>query len=53
MFLTVGSATTATVIVQVGSGHVDGHARRTDFVTYRTVDGGRTWRPTIVRLPAG
>jgi photosystem II stability/assembly factor-like uncharacterized protein len=51
MFLTVQSPTTATVIVQVTRGH--GHAARTNFVTYRTTDGGRTWRPGVVRLPAG
>ncbi len=51
--LTVQSATTATVIAVVTRGRVDGHAARTDFVTYRTTDGGRTWRPTVVRLPPG
>ena len=50
-FLTVQSTTTATVIVQVTRGH--GHAAQTDFVTYRTTDGGRTWHPGVVRLPAG
>ena len=51
--LTVQSATTATVIVQLARGRVDGHAARTAFVTYRTTDGGRTWAPSVVRLPAG
>lgn len=51
--LSVQSPTTATVIVVVTRGHVDGHAAQTDFVTYRTTDGGHTWRPTAVRLPAG
>ena len=41
------------MIVQVTRGPVDGHAARTDFVTYRTTDGGRTWRPGVIRLPAG
>jgi photosystem II stability/assembly factor-like uncharacterized protein len=49
MFLTVQSRTTATVIVQVSAGR----PARTDFVTYRTTDGGRTWSPSVVRLPAG
>lgn len=48
--LTVQSPATATVIVLVTRG--SGHARRTNFVTYRTTDGGRTWRPSVVRLPA-
>jgi photosystem II stability/assembly factor-like uncharacterized protein len=51
--LTVQSATTATVIAVVTRGHVDSHAAQTDFVTYRTTDGGRTWRPNVVRLPRG
>jgi photosystem II stability/assembly factor-like uncharacterized protein len=51
--LAVQSATTATVIAVVTRGHVDGHAARTDFVTYRTTDGGHTWRPSVVRLPPG
>jgi hypothetical protein len=51
--LTVQSASTATVIAVVTRGHLDGHAARTDFVTYRTTDGGRTWRPSVVRLPPG
>jgi hypothetical protein len=51
IFLTVQSPTTATVIVQVSRGH--GPGGRTGFVTYRTTDGGRTWRPSVVRLPAG
>lgn len=51
LFLTVQSTTRATVIVQVTRGH--GRSGRTDFVTYRTTDGGRTWRPGVVRLPAG
>jgi photosystem II stability/assembly factor-like uncharacterized protein len=49
--LTVQSPATATVIVSVTRG--GGHAARTNFVTYRTTDGGRTWSPTVVRLPAG
>jgi photosystem II stability/assembly factor-like uncharacterized protein len=51
--LTVQSPTTATVIAVVTRGRVDGHAARTNFVTYRTTDGGRTWRPSVVRLPLG
>lgn len=51
--LTVQSPMLATVVTQVTRGHVDGHAARTNFVTYRTTDGGRTWRPSVVRLPAG
>ena len=51
VFLTVQGPTTATVIVQISRGH--GHAGRTDFVTYRTTDGGHTWSPSAVRLPAG
>ena len=51
--LAVQSATTATVIAVVTRGRVDGHAARTNFVTYRTTDGGQTWRPSVVRLPAG
>jgi photosystem II stability/assembly factor-like uncharacterized protein len=51
--LTAQSATTATVIAVVTRGHVDGHAAQTDFVTYRTTDGGRTWRTRAVRLPSG
>jgi photosystem II stability/assembly factor-like uncharacterized protein len=52
--LAVKSATTATVIAVVSRGHVDNnHAARTDFVTYRTTDGGQTWRPSVVRLPPG
>ncbi len=53
VLLTVQSPTTATVIVMVSRGRVDGHAGRTDFVTYRTTDGGRTWTPRAVLLPAG
>jgi hypothetical protein len=37
----------------VTHGRVDGHAQFTNFVVYRTTDGGRTWRPSVVRLPAG
>jgi hypothetical protein len=51
--LTVQGPTTATVIAVVTRGRVDGHAKRTDFVTYRTTDGGRTWRPSVVLLPDG
>ena len=51
--LAVQSPATATVIVQVTRGRVDGHAAQTDFVTYRTTDGGHTWRPSVVGLPAG
>jgi photosystem II stability/assembly factor-like uncharacterized protein len=51
--LIASSPTTATVIAQVTRGRVDGHAAQTDFVTYRTTDGGRTWHPSVVRLPAG
>ncbi len=51
--LAVQSPTTATVVAVVTRGHVDGHAKRTDFVAYRTTDGGQTWRPSVVRLPAG
>ena len=51
VFLTVQSPTDAIVIVQVSRGR--GHAERTDFVTYRTTDGGRSWHPGVVRLPAG
>ena len=53
VLLTVQSPTTAAVIAMVSRGRVDGHAKRTDFVTYRTTDGGRTWRPSVVLLPAG
>jgi photosystem II stability/assembly factor-like uncharacterized protein len=49
--LSVQSPATATVIVSVTRG--SGRARRTNFVTYRTTDGGRTWRPSAVRLPTG
>ena len=51
--LTVASASTATVIAQVSRGHVDRHPAQTDFVTYRTTDGGQTWHPSVVRLPSG
>lgn len=50
--LTVQSPTTATVVTQVSRGHIDGHPSQTDFVTYRTTDGGRTWRTSVVLLPA-
>jgi photosystem II stability/assembly factor-like uncharacterized protein len=50
-FLSVQSSTTATVVVQVTRGR--GRATRTDFITYRTTDGGRTWRPRVLRLPSG
>ncbi|MFZ1996616.1 MAG: hypothetical protein WAU75_21060, partial [Solirubrobacteraceae bacterium] len=51
--LAVQSPTTATVVAVVTRGRVDGHAQRTDFVTYRTADGGRTWTPRVVLLPTG
>lgn len=47
--LAVQSPVAATVIVAV----TRGHAVQTDFVTYRTTDGGRTWTPSAVRLPPG
>lgn len=49
--LAVQSASTATVVAVVTHGRVDGHAQFTNFVVYRTIDGGRTWRPSVVRLP--
>jgi photosystem II stability/assembly factor-like uncharacterized protein len=51
--LTVQSPTAATVVVVVTRGRVDGHAKRTDFVAYRTTDGGHTWTPRVVLLPVG
>jgi photosystem II stability/assembly factor-like uncharacterized protein len=51
--LAVQSPTTATVVAVVTRGRVDGHAKHTDFVAYRTTDGGRTWTPRVVLLPAG
>ncbi|MGH2894811.1 MAG: hypothetical protein ACRDPM_16325, partial [Solirubrobacteraceae bacterium] len=51
--LAVQSPTTATVIAQVTRRRTGAHATRTDFVSYRSTDGGRTWAPTVVRLPAG
>jgi hypothetical protein len=51
--LAVQSATTATVIAVVTSGHIGDRPARTDFVTYRTTDGGQTWHPSVVRLPPG
>jgi photosystem II stability/assembly factor-like uncharacterized protein len=51
--LAAQNASTATVVAVVTHGRVDGHAQFTNFVVYRTTDGGRTWRPSVVRLPAG
>ncbi len=53
VLLTAQSETTATVIAVVTRGRAGGHAARTNFVSYHTTDGGRTWRPSVVRLPAG
>ncbi|HEX4012173.1 MAG TPA: hypothetical protein VHX62_19280 [Solirubrobacteraceae bacterium] len=50
--LAVQSATAATVVAVVTRGRVDGHARVTDFIAYRTTDGGASWQPRVVRLPA-
>jgi photosystem II stability/assembly factor-like uncharacterized protein len=51
--LSVQSAETAEVIVSLTRGHVQHHAQYTNFVVYRTTDGGRSWQPSVVRLPAG
>ncbi len=48
---TAQSVTTATVIARVTAGR--GNAGRTNFVTYHTTDGGRTWSAVPVRLPSG
>lgn len=43
----------ADVVVSLSRGHVQHHATFTNLVVYRTADGGRSWRPSVVRLPAG
>jgi hypothetical protein len=50
--LAIQSPTAATVVAVITRGRVDGHARVTDFVAYRTTDGGRSWLPRVVLLPA-
>lgn len=42
----------AKVVVTVGRGHVDHHARTTNLVVYRTGDGGRDWTPEVIALPS-
>ena len=50
--LAVQNNITATVVAVVTRGRVNGHAGLTNFIAYGTTDGGRSWRPTVVRLPA-
>lgn len=51
--LLAASAQSAVVVRAVGRGHVDHHSANTNLIAYRTTDGGTTWRPSIVRPPAG
>jgi hypothetical protein len=41
------------VLVSLTRGHVGKQAKYTDLVTYRTIDGGASWRPSVVGLPSG
>jgi photosystem II stability/assembly factor-like uncharacterized protein len=43
----------AAVLAMVVRGHFQRHARYTNLVVYRTADGGRSWRRSVVGLPAG
>ena len=43
----------ADILVSLTRGHVQDHAAATNLVLYRTTDGGVTWTPSVVRLPAG
>lgn len=51
--LTAQSATSASIVMILSRGHVDRQSKFTNLVVYRTDDGGATWHPSVVRLPAG
>lgn len=51
--LLVQGPQTAEVTVTTTRGHVQDHAGYTNLVVYRTADGGRSWQPSVVRLPTG
>jgi hypothetical protein len=51
--LTAQSVSSATVLVSLTHGHLGKQAKFTNLVLYRTSDRGETWRPDVVRLPAG
>jgi hypothetical protein len=44
---------TAAVLVILSRGHVQHHSKFTNLVVYRTTNGGQSWQPSVVRLPAG
>ncbi len=46
------NTTTAAVLLSLTHGHVGQQAKYTNLVTYRTTNGGATWQPSVVRLPA-
>ncbi|MBV9604541.1 MAG: hypothetical protein JO027_05520 [Solirubrobacterales bacterium] len=53
--LSARSRDDASVLVQLTRGPIsrDEIPRSTNLVVYRTSDGGRSWNPSIVKLPAG
>jgi photosystem II stability/assembly factor-like uncharacterized protein len=48
--LTVRDGASATVTMVITRGHVGKQAKLTNFVVYRTSDGGMTWHPSVVLL---
>ena len=53
--LSAQSADDATLLVQLRRGPIsrDRVPRSTNLIVYRTSDGGRSWRSTVVKLPRG
>ncbi len=51
--LTTRTDTVASIVVTLSRGSVQHHAAATNLVVYRTSDGGQTWKPGVIHLPAG